>query len=111
MPQKSSPTPMPAAKSMVSQLTVENSGSSSSFPSLILPYGEKTSQIPKIKRRLTESITNQPRLVKRMPVNVAENPASPAVSIIPHAATRPVRASAISSNGFLNMVTPFNWNR
>ena len=46
------------------------------------------------------------RLVKRTPVNIAENPANPAVSIIPHKAIRPVNASAISSNEFLSIVSP-----
>ena len=106
-PQKRSPTPIPAAKSMASQLTVENSGSSSSLPSLILPYREKASQIQRIKRRLAESMTNQPRLVNIMPVRVEENLASPAVSTIPHTAIRPVKVSAMSSSGFLNTLSPF----
>ena len=55
---------------------------------------------------LTESMINQLRLVKRTPVSIAENPANPDVSIIPHKATKPVKASAISSNGFLSIVYP-----
>jgi hypothetical protein len=49
---------------------------------------------------------NQARLVNRAPVNVEENWASPAVSMIPQMATRPVNVSAMSSNGFLNTVSP-----
>ena len=109
MPQKSSPTPIPAAKSMVSQLSVENSGSSSSLPSLILPYGEMASQIHRIKRRLAESMINQARLVNMTPVIVEQNLVSPAVSMIPQVATRPVNVSAMSSNGFLNKVSPFRY--
>jgi hypothetical protein len=48
---------------------------------------------------------NQARLVNRTPVKVAENRASPAVSMIPQMATRPVKVSAMSSNGFLNTVS------
>ncbi len=62
--------------------------------------GEKTSQILRIKSRLTESMINQLRLVKRTFDSNAENPANPAVSIIPHKAIRPVKVSAISNNGF-----------
>jgi hypothetical protein len=61
---------------------------------------------PKIKSRLTESMINQARLVNRTPVNVEENRASPAGSMIPQMATRPVKMSAMSSNGFLNTVSP-----
>jgi hypothetical protein len=52
-------------------------------------------------------MTNQPRLVNRTPVNVEESRASPAVSMIPQMAIRPVKMSAMSSNGFLNTVSPF----
>jgi hypothetical protein len=63
----------------------------------------------KIKSRLTESMTNQPRLVNRTPVKVEENWASPAVSMIPQMAIRAVKMSAMSSNGFLNTVSPFRY--
>jgi hypothetical protein len=96
---------------MDNQLTVENSGSSSSLPSLILPYGEMASQIHRIKRRLAESITNQPRLVNMTPVIVEENWVSPAVSMIPQMAIRPVKVSAMSSSGFLNKVSPFRYRQ
>jgi hypothetical protein len=67
------------------------------------------SQIHRIKSRLTESMTNQPRLVKRTPVNVEENWASPAVSTIPQMAMRPVKVRAMSNNGFLNTVSPLHF--
>jgi hypothetical protein len=54
-------------------------------------------------------MTNQPRLVNRTPVNVEENWARPAVSMIPQMAIRPVKMSAMSSNGFLNTVSPFRY--
>ena len=50
---------------------------------------------------------NQARLVNRTPVNVEENRASPVGSMIPQIATRPVKVSAMSSNEFLNTVSPF----
>jgi len=65
------------------------------------------SQIHKIKSRLTESMTNQPRLMNMTPVIDEENWASPAVSMIPQIAIRPVKMSAMSSNGFLNTLSPF----
>jgi len=74
---------------------------------LILPYGEMASQIHRIKSRLTESMINQARLVNRTPVIVEENLVSPAVSMIPQVAIRPVKVSAMSSSGFLNTVSPF----
>jgi hypothetical protein len=56
---------------------------------------------------LTESMINQARLVNRTPVIVEENWASPAVSMIPQVAIRPVKVSAMSSSGFLNTGSPF----
>ena len=52
---------------------------------------------------------NQPRLVNMTPVIDEENWVSPAVSMIPQMATRPVKVSAMSINGFLNIVSPSHY--
>ena len=58
-PQKSRPTPIPAAKSMASHETVENSGRSSGLPSLSLPNRENASHSEMIKNPLTATMKNQ----------------------------------------------------
>ncbi len=94
---------MPAANNMVSQLTVENSGSSSSFPSLIRPCRESASQKHRINMTLTVSMMNQPRLRNMIPTIDAAKLASPSVSTMPHTATAPVNERATISREFLNM--------
>jgi len=69
----------------------------------------KYSQIHRIKSKHTESMINQAQLVNRTPVKVEENRARPAVSMIPQMAIRPVKMSAMSSNGFLNTVSSFRY--
>jgi hypothetical protein len=69
-------------------------------------YREMASQMYRIKRRLAESMTNQPRLVNMVFVTLDENEAKSVVSTIPRIATAPVKASAMRSRGFLNIISP-----
>jgi hypothetical protein len=82
---------------------VENSGSSSSWPSLIRPWREAASHRQTIRITLTMSMMNQPRLVNIAPTVVAAKAVSPAVSTIPQTAIAPVMARAIKRSGFVNM--------
>jgi hypothetical protein len=67
------------------------------------------SQIHRIKRRLAESMTNQPRLVNMVFVILDEKDVRPGVSTIPQIATAPVKESAMSSRGFLNIISPYHY--
>ena len=54
-PQKTSPMPMPAAKSIANHDLRPNSGSSSSLPSTTLPMGEKATHRENAMQALTSS--------------------------------------------------------
>src|SRR5215212_2038185 len=62
-----SPIPIPTLNIIATQDDVLNSGSSSSLPSLILPYREKARKATKIKNANVASMKTQPNVSMRNP--------------------------------------------
>ena len=96
----------PMARTWEECQIINEAARTAGVPVFVAYYRRAQQPFLKIKSLLDEGAIGQPRLVNIMPVMVEENLVSPAVSTIPQMATRPVKASATSSNGFLNIASP-----
>src|SRR5699024_4257299 len=84
-PQKTNPTPIPAANSIPIQENQLNSGSSSSFPSLIFPKGLIAREMTNKTKNAATSIYNQPnRSIIQLSALFAATSSVPG-AVMPHA--------------------------
>src|SRR5215207_4857902 len=79
-----SPIPIPTLNIIATQDDVLNSGSSSSLPSLILPYREKARKPTKIKNANVASIKTQPKVSMRNPNTAGATAERLSVKNTPH---------------------------
>ena len=79
-----SPIPIPTLNIIATQDDVRNSGSSSSLPSLILPYREKARKPTKIKNANVASMKTQPNVSMRNPKTAEATAERLSVKNTPH---------------------------